>query len=304
MTSKLIVLTECFIHRSSTHEYSIRWTSIGSDNSPPLIFVHGTPWSSYVWQRYVEALSLRHKIYIFDNPGFGESPGGRPLQAPTSTDDKISEFDSSLAGQAEAFAALYHSWNFTSDRLPHIVAHDNGGLITLRANLLHSCRYASLCLVDVVAVRPFGSPFFRLVAQNSSVFTSIPDTIFQGIVRAYIQDASFRPLPKHVEDTLVKPWIAGGSQGQVAFIRQMVQADQRHAEEVEGRYAEVGSAMPVKVIWGKDDRWIPVERAEKLASMVGATEVVLIGEAGHLIMFDQPERLATEISIWLMEASR
>ncbi|KAA8652850.1 hypothetical protein EYZ11_003312 [Aspergillus tanneri] len=304
MASESIVLTERFTHRSDTHEHSIQWTSIGPDSSPPLIFVHGTPWSSYVWQPYVKALSSRYKIYLFDNPGFGESPGRRPLQAPTSADDKISELDASLAGQAEAFAALYHSWNFTSDRLPHVVAHDNGGLITLRANLLHGCLYASLCLVDVVAVRPFGSPFFRLVAQNPSVFTSIPDAIFQGMVRAYIQDASFKPLPKYVEDMLVKPWIAGGSQGQAAFIRQIVQADQWHAEEVEGRYAEVGSAMPVKVVWGKEDRWIPVDRAEKLASAVGAREVVLIGEAGHLIMFDQPERLATEIAVWLREVSR
>lgn len=303
-----IVLTECFTHRSDTHEYSIRWTSIGPDGGPPLIFVHGTPWSSYVWQPYAKALSSQYKIYLFDNPGYGESPGGRPLLAPTSAGDDgsmISELDASLAGQAEAFAALYRSWNFTAhDRLPHVVVHDNGGLITLRANLLHGCQYASLCLVDVVAVRPFGSPFFRLVAQNQSVFTSIPDSIFQGTIRAYIQGASFKPLPNHVEDVLANPWVAGGSQGQEAFIRQMVQADQRHAEEVEGRYAEIGDAMPVKVIWGKEDRWIPVDRAEKLAKMVGAKEVVLVEEAGHLIMFDQPERLATEIALWLTKVTR
>ena len=117
-----VVLSERFTYRSDTHEYCVRWTSIGPDYGPPLIFVHGTPWSSYVWQPYAKALSSRYKIYLFDNPGFGESPGGRPLLVPTSTTgdgNKIPELDASLGGQAEAFAALYHSWNFTTpDRLP------------------------------------------------------------------------------------------------------------------------------------------------------------------------------------------
>jgi hypothetical protein len=34
---------------------------------------------------------------------------------------------------------------------PHVIAHDHGGLMALRANL-----YDSLCLIDVVAIEPFG----------------------------------------------------------------------------------------------------------------------------------------------------
>ncbi|RJE19547.1 hypothetical protein PHISCL_08118 [Aspergillus sclerotialis] len=294
-----VTLTERFTFRSDKYEYIIHWTCIGLDSGSPLVFVHGTPWSSYIWTPYVKALSLRYKIYLFDNPGFGESPGGKPLTATANT----AELDASLAGQAEAFAALYKSWGFTNDRLPHVVAHDNGGLITLRANILHGCEYASLCLIDVVAVCPFGSPFFRLVAENPSVFNSIPSAVFQAMVRAYIRGTAFKPLRGSVEDRLLEPWSSGGRQGQEAFIRQMVQADQRHAEDVEGRYSEVGAKTPVKVIWGLEDRWIPVDRAEKLGKMVRAREVVLVEEAGHLIMFDQPKRLASEIAMWLMEVT-
>lgn len=306
MALQSLDLTECFVHRSDTNEYSIRWTSIGSDDSPPLIFIHGTPWSSFVWQPYAKALSSRFKVYLFDNPGFGESLGGKPLQSPipTNEDHKIPSLDSSFAAQAEAFAALYRSWNFPSAQPPHVIAHDVGGLIALRASILHGCQYASLCLVDVVAVPPFGSPFFRLVAQNASIFASIPESTFRGTVCGYIRGASFKPLSSHVEDALVRPWADGGSQGQEAFIRQIVQADQRHVEEVEGRYGEVGGSMPVKIVWGKEDTWIPVDRAERLARLVGAKEVVLVEEVGHLIMFDQPERLATEIAMWLAQVTQ
>lgn len=245
-------MTECFTHRSETNEYSIRWISIGSDDHPPLIFIHGTPWSSFVWQPYAKALSSRYKVYLFDIPGFGGSPGGKPLQgSPSPNDDssKISERDSSFAAQTEGFAAFLKSWSLRPDHPPHVIAHDVGGIIALRANILHGCQYASLCLIDAVAVPPFGSPFFRLVAQNASIFASIPDKTFEGTVRGYIRGASFKPLSKDVEDALVKPWVAGGGQGQEAFLRQMVQADQRHVEEVEGRYVEVGGSMPVKIVW-------------------------------------------------------
>lgn len=306
MAFESLDLTECFNHRGELNEYSVRWTSIGSDNCPPLIFIHGTPWSSYVWQPYAKALSSRFKVYLFDNPGFGKTPGGRNPQTPVEMNDinAISSLDATFAAQAEAFAALYHSWSFALDRPPHVIAHDVGGLIALRATLLHGCQYASLCLVDVVAVPPFGSPFFRLVAQNPSVFASIPDATFQGAVRGYIRSASCKPLASHVEDALVEPWVDGGSQGQMAFVRQIFHANQRHVEEVVGRYAEVGASMPVKIVWGKEDTWIPVDRAEKLGKLVGAKEVVLVEEAGHLIMFDQPERLATEIAMWLVQVSQ
>ena len=186
-----------------------------------------------------------------------------------------------------------------------MVAHDFGGVISLRANLLHGCEYASLCLVDVVAVRPFGSPFFRLVAANPDIFNEIPESVFAGMVHAYIREAAYKPLRAEVRDMLAAPWLGGGgTQGQRAFIRQMIQADQRHVEDVEARYGEVGKKMPVQIIWGKEDRWIPVDRASKLADMFGTSNTVVIGEAGHLIHYDQPERLGVELGMWLARVSK
>lgn len=290
-------LDQIFTHRSSSHEFIIRWTSLGPDDAPPLIFVHGTPWSSRVWVPYALAFSSRFKVYLFDNPGYGQSPGLKPLSDTDKSSSKP-DLDVSLAAQADAFANLVKHWNFTLEKLPHVIVHDNGGLISLRALILGGCKYASLCMIDVVAIRPFGSPFFRLVAANQNVFTDIPDHIFPGLVRSYIRGAASKPLSEEVLDMLVEPWETG-FQGKEGFVRQMVQADQRHAEEVEDRYGEVGQMMPVKVIWAKEDTWIPADRAHKLAKMVGAKEVTLIDAASHLVMYDQPERLATELAWWL-----
>ena len=294
MAADPTALTETFNYTSNTHAYKIHWTSLGNPNGPPLVFVHGTPWSSRVWVPYALAFASQYLVYLFDNPGYGQSLGGSPNNRAA---DEPTDLDASLAGQALAFSALLQSWDLKHP--PHIIAHDNGGLISLRAVLLHGSEYSSLCLIDVVAVRPWGSPFFRLAAVNPDLFSSIPESIFEGIVYAYIREAAYKPLSVQILDMLAEPWISGGTQGQKAFIRQMIQADQRHAEEVDGRYGEVGKKMPVKIIWGKEDVWIPVDRAQRLGKMIGTDKVVIVEEAGHLIHYDQPERLGVELGTWI-----
>ncbi|KAL5366156.1 alpha/beta-hydrolase [Aspergillus floccosus] len=292
-----IPLDRVFTHKTTSHETTIHWTTLGPETSPPLIFIHGTPWSSFVWTAYAKSLASHFRIYLFDHPGYGASPPRTPLEGAGAH----TEPDVSFAGLAEAFAELYHEWGFAARQPPHIIAHDIGGIIALRAHLLHGCKYASLCVVDVVALRPFGSPFYRLVGKNVAVFYSIPEAIYRGMLRAYIDGAAYKPLSSVVAEMLAAPWVDGGMQGQTGFVRQIAQADERHVAEVEGRYAEVGRALPVKVIWGHEDAWIPVAQAARLGEALGARQVVVVEDAGHLIMFDQPERLATEMALWLMD---
>ena len=284
-------LTQTFTTKlRNNHTYAIRWARLGDPTSPPLIFIHGEPWSSRLWAPFALAFSKYFSVYLFDNPGYGETV--EIDEANTGTKDV------SLATQAEAFACLLASWDIQA---PHIVAHDYGGLIALRAKLVHGAAYATLCLIDALALTPWGSPFFRLVLSHESVFEQINPPIFEGMLRAYIRQAAYKPLVAEVEDTIAQPWLEsqGGKQGQAGFFRQIAQCDEKHAEEIIGRYGEVGRDTPVKIIWGKEDALIPVDRAEKLATLVGAKEIVLIEEAGHLVMLDQTEQLGIELSKWL-----
>ena len=202
------------------------------------------------------------------------------------------------------FAELFKFWSKTwgGGVKPHVIAHDHGGLMSLRANLLHDCQYASLCLIDVVAIGPFGQPLFHLVAENEGVFEKLTGPVFEGVVESYIRDAAYKLLSKGVMDMLKKPWLKD-EEGRKGFVRQMVQANFRSTDAVEGGYEEVGRSMPVKIIWGKEDGWIPVETAEKLGKKLDAKEVVVIEEAGHLIMYDQEGKLGVELAWWLASVS-
>lgn len=293
-----IELDRTFHHSSPTHSYQIHWTSLGNPAAQPLIFIHGTPWSSRVWTNYAQSFSQYFHVYLFDNPGFGASPLGKPLPGKEEAITKELALDADLSQQSAVFAALFDHWAKSWQHRPHIVAHDHGGLMALRAHIIHGCEYASLCLINVVASGPFGQPLFKLIAENEDVFTALTGPVFEGVVAAYIRDASYRGLDKMKMEMLKSPWIAT-EEGRRGFVRQMVQANSRSTEEVEGQYSEVGRKMPVRVIWGQEDAWIPVETAARLKAKLNARDVVLIEGAGHLVMYDQEGKLGVELGWWL-----
>lgn len=265
-------LTRVFSWRGRT----VRWDSFGT--GPALVFLHGTPWSSLLWRPIAEALSEQFTVYLWDMPGYGFS-----------SKDPSHAVD--LGTQGELFAELLDSWGLDG---PHVVAHDFGGAVALRARLLHGCTFASLCLVDVVALSPWGSPFFTLVKEHAAVFGQLPAAVHRGAVEAYIRGASHRGLRADDLAMLVDPW--ADAEGQTAFYRQIEQADERFTAEVEPRYGDI--TEPVHIVWGREDTWIPSDRARRLGECIPHATVALIEHAGHLIQLDAPAALAAELSRW------
>ena len=92
------------------------------------------------------------------------------------------------------------------------------------------------------------------------------------------------------------PWSSQVWQAQ-AFYRQIAQADQSFTDDVQPRYPKLD--LPVLIVWGADDNWLPVDQARTLAELIPGARLRLIPEAGHLIQFDQPERLAVTLYEWL-----
>lgn len=256
----------------------IRWARHGS--GPPVVLCHGTPWSSALWAPIAAALSAEFTVYLWDMAGYGRS---------TMREGQ----DVSLAAQSRLFAELLTEWELAD---PQVVAHDIGGAVALRAHLLHGARYRSLALVDVVALRPWGSPFFRLVAEHPDVFTALPAPLHEALVRAYIAGAAHRPLPAEQANLLAAPWL--GPVGQAALYRQMAQVTPVHTDEVEPLYPRL--TLPVLVVWGEQDAWIPVDRAHRLAGLIPGARLQVVPGAGHLIQLDAPEALTATLQRWLL----
>jgi pimeloyl-ACP methyl ester carboxylesterase len=245
-----------------------------------VVFCHGTPWSSALWRPVAEALAPHFTVYLWDMPGYGES-------------SKHAQHRVSLDVQGELLSDLLTYWELPS---PHVVAHDYGGAVALRAHLLNESGFASLALVDVVALRPWGSDFFRLVRDHVDVFTALPSAIHEGALRAYIRGASHQGLTPGVLDALTLPWL--DDVGQAAFYRQIAEADEVYTDQVEPLYPRIDP--PVLVVWGRDDAWIPVDRAHRLHELIPGARLLEIEHAGHLVQLDRPEALSAALTEWLI----
>jgi pimeloyl-ACP methyl ester carboxylesterase len=260
---------------------NVSWQRTGS--GPPVVLCHGTPFSSAIWRPFAEALSADHTVYVWDMPGYGAS-------------SKAAEHAVDLGVQGELLADLIADWGL--DR-PHVIAHDIGGAVSLRAHVLHGARYRSLMLVDVVAIPPTGSPFFRFVQEHPGLLAELPQYIHQAIVTAYIQAASHRGLRAEDLQELVAPWMT--ADGQPAFYRQIEQTDERYLEEIEPRLGEID--IPVRIVWGRNDPWIAPEIGRRLSELIPTASLRLVDDAGHLIHYDAPAALADAMRLWLASSA-
>src|SRR5215216_6357147 len=154
----------------------VRWDVFGG--GPPLVLVHGTPFSSYVRRKVGPALAETMRVYAFDLPGYGSSELGDGQ-------------DVSLAAQGRVLSQLLDHWRMDK---PSVVGHDFGGATTLRAHLLEGRDFRAIALIDAVALSPWGSPFYRLVQEHVGVFKQMPAYMHEAMVAAYVRDATYMPM--------------------------------------------------------------------------------------------------------------
>jgi pimeloyl-ACP methyl ester carboxylesterase len=258
----------------------VRWARQGE--GPPVVLLHGTPFSSVVWRDIAPALATRHEVFVWDMLGYGQS-------------EMRAGQDVSLRAQQEIFVSLLDRWGLDS---PAVVAHDFGGAVSLRAALLSGRHYARLALINVVAVAPWGSGFFRLAREHEAVFGQLPDYMHEAVVRSHLATATCAGLPDATADALARPWL--GADGQAAYYRQIAQADQKFTDEIEPRYSELD--LPVLVGWGRNDEWMSAEHGQRLAEAIPGAELRWFDNAGHLVQQDAPAQLVSTLSEFLARA--
>lgn len=250
--------------------FLIRYGIVGPEAAPAIVLLHGTPFSSWEWHRIIPWLARRNRVHFHDMLGYGAS--------------EMVNGDVSLGVQNGVFTTLLDHWGL--DR-PHVVAHDFGGATALRAHFLDKRDYASLTLIDPVAVRPWGSPFVAHVREHEAAFAGLPPYAHEALLTAYLRTSMARPLSDGDLAPYVQPWL--GETGRRAFYRQIAQMDMRFTDEIEARYGDL--RCPVQVLWGIEDGWIPVETGRCFAGLLPGARFIEVPGAGHLMQEDAPEAI-------------
>lgn len=239
---------------------------------PPVVLVHGTPTSSYLWRNIVPVLSKAFTVYVYDLLGYGRSAA--PLSA-----------DVSMAAQSALLAELLDHWGLQA---PGIAGHDIGAGIVLRAHLLERRSFSSIALLDGVVFAPWITPTTRHIQANLDAYRTMPGHIYRQIVATHLRSAVRETLHEDVISAYLEQWTSEA--GQAAYLRKVSLFDESQTVEIEARLGEV--RVPVQIVWGEQDRWLSVDQAVRLAREIPDARLHVVPDAGHFIMEDAPDRVA------------
>ncbi|MGW6055590.1 alpha/beta fold hydrolase [Streptomyces sp. NPDC055189] len=260
-----------------TPDGHVRWASFGEGD--PVVLLHGSPFSSYIWREIAPALARTRKVYVWDLLGFGQS-------------EQREGQDVGLAAQGRIFARLLAHWGPDGMDHPSVVAHDVGGAVALRALLLEGAEYRDLTLVDAVGGGAWGTGYFKLIRENAHVFEQLPAYAHEALVASHLRHATHTGYGPGVLDAYIDPW--RGTEGQAAFYRQYRQFAQSQTDELEPLLGEV--TVPTRIIWAREDRLLPPEFADFLRTRIPHADLTWVDNAGHTIQEDAPARLLSHLA--------
>jgi pimeloyl-ACP methyl ester carboxylesterase len=251
----------------------VRWARFGA--GAPVVLVHGTPYSSFLWREIAPALAADRAVYVFDHLGYGSS-------------EQREGQDLSLAAQARRFVALLDHWGLDA---PSVVANDIGGAIALRALLLEQAEYRDLTLFDAVSGGAWERGLFALMRARSDVFEQLPGYAHEALVAAHLRNATHVGFRPGVLEAFLRPWL--GADGQAAYYRQYRQLAQADTEPYEHLLGTI--SIPVRLLWGREDAILPPEYGSWLHERIPHSDLHWIDGAGHLLQEDAPARLTAHL---------
>jgi pimeloyl-ACP methyl ester carboxylesterase len=239
---------------------------------PPVVLVHGTPASSYLWRNVVPTLARHHTVYVWDLLGFGESrivPGAVP----------------SIAQQAHTLAELVAYWGLTE---PSLVGHDIGGGIVLRAHLIEQVPAASIALLDAAVIGPWNTPLTEHQQRYAQAYRTMPPDVFADIITARLRTATYRPMTDADTAAYLAPW--AGAEGQMRWIDQVCAVSFKDTQDVVARLDRI--IAPTLVLWGQEDQWLRLAVGDRLAAAIPGAQRATIPGAGHFLTEDKPQDAA------------
>lgn len=230
---------------------------------PPVIFIHGAGGNFLHWPAEVRRMPGQ-RIFAPDLPGHGRS-GGVGLQAIDDYAQCILDFLDAL----HIHKAIY-------------IGHSMGAAIALTLALDHPRRVLALGLMGGGA-RLKVSP--ELI-QNTSNPATLPHAL------QAIAEMAFSPV--------VEPRVKQLAMQRMAATRSTVLNGDFIAcnqFDVMDRLAKI--RVPTLVVCGADDHMTPLRYSEHLVSSIKRAELIIVPDAGHMVMIEKPKEVASAITSFI-----
>ncbi|MBC7987225.1 MAG: alpha/beta hydrolase [Sphingomonadaceae bacterium] len=259
----------------------IRVREEGPRDAPAIVLLHGFTMSLESWDGWAARLAGDYRVIRYDLLGHGMT-GRDPLRryAP--------------AERIEVLAALMDALGLERATL---AGNSFGGLVAWRFAARYPERVDRLILVDAAAYSING------VTERPVAVPEAMRAYLLAVPRVAVE-ASAQLIFAHPENL---------PEGRLAQIRAMMarpgngQAMVEHLEEFvlpdpEPDLARV--AAPTLILWGEQDRIIPLDQARQLAAAIPNARLITYPDVGHAPQEEIPDRSAADVRAFLAEATR
>ncbi len=266
-------------------------------DGPPLILLHGCPFSAFEWNAIIPTLAQRYRVIAPDLIGLGDTPV-------TLSDDYRLPRDVQMVRQ------LMDHYGIQS---APFVGHDHGGATLLLLMNADPDRINGAILTNIEAYDQWPSapetPYLKAIVNP------LTGPIMYHLMRLrFVQSEAFGLAFHDPETTMPPETLAGFIQPHIAtparwqrlrrFFRW--QLDPAHnrvtMEAVPGMRA---FDRPVRLLWGRQDENFGPAIAERLQSdLPGAQEIVWFEHSAHMPMLEEPDIYAAEVVDFVESLSR
>jgi pimeloyl-ACP methyl ester carboxylesterase len=249
-----------------------------SGSGYPVLFIHGMPTNSRLWDGVVSKLRGRFHCHTVDLPGLGKSP-------------KIPYGPKQLAILAEQIEQLriergIEKW--------HVVGHDAGSAVAVHYAYTYQERVDHLVLLSP-AMFPELKPFhlFRLMRAPviGEMLAPLVSAIFWNVVMRIALKSRQAESANAVKEFRA-PF--SGLRGAWRFMSVMRYGNPAVLlEAVPGMLPHL--AVPTLIFHGAQDTAVPQSFAQRASSLIPQSKVLVV-DSGHFIPLTRPEIVASELN--------
>jgi pimeloyl-ACP methyl ester carboxylesterase len=259
-------------------------------DGPPLVFVHGHSGRWANWLEQLPYFARTHRVVAMDLPGFGSSPMPRE---PITIENYGRSLDA-LMDRLDISAAP-------------VVGNSMGGFAAGELAIKFPPRVERLVLVSAAGLATkylgFSTEFFR---RRSYAWFVRAVNLYAGIPEARTETLVRRPrLRRRVLEVVVRH--PERLSGPMAFELMRGAGKPAAADATDAimnydyrqRVSEI--ECPTLIVWGRNDRVVPVSSAEEYHRLIDRSRVEVFDDTGHVPMVERPARFNAVLGEFLAE---